>query len=199
MKILILMAFILTSATSFASQVTIDKKASTINWTGSKKIPGDNHTGTLMIKEGTIKVDEKMNLVGGTLTIDMNTLNSTDLKGEWKKKLDGHLKSDDFFAVEKHPEATFKITKVTPSGRNAFRIDGNLTLRGKTNPEHFNLTISKKDKVMVAEGKISFDRNKYGITYNSETSVIKKIAKIAKDKIINDKIDLAVKIQTTKL
>ena len=207
MKLLISIAFVLASVTAFGKQVNIDTTSSTINWKGSKKIPGDDHMGTVAIKSGSIMLDEKMVVTGGTLTIDMNTIDSTDLSGEWKKKLDGHLKSEDFFDVKNNPEATFKITKVTPSGRNAYKVTGNLTLRGKTNSESFNLTIApntvtkdkKKMKVMTAEGKLSFDRNKYGVTYNSETSVIKKIAKIAKDKVIKDKIELTVKLQTTSI
>ena len=88
---------------------------------------------------------------------------------------------------------------MTPSGRNAYQITGNLTLRGKTNPETFNLTIAPKGNVMTAEGKLAFDRNKYGITYNSETSVLNKIAKVAKDKVIKDKIELTVSLTTATM
>ena len=57
----------------------------------------------------------------------------------------------------------------------------------------------KKSKFMVATGEIEFNRNKYGITYNSETSVLKKAIKLAKDKIIKDTIKLTVTIQTASI
>lgn len=196
---MVILSILLASFVASAKQVSIDTAKSSIEWVGQKTVPGDDHTGTVKVKEGTIKLDDKMMVTGGTITIDMNSINNKDLTGEWKKKLEGHLKSEDFFAVEKFPEATFKITKVTPSGRNAYQITGNLTLRGKTDTETFNLTIAPQGKVITAEGKLSFDRNKYGITYNSETSVVKKIAKVAKDKVIKDKIELTVNLTTATL
>ncbi len=45
---------------------------------------------------------------------------------------DGHLKSDDFFAAEKHPSITFKSTSVAKVSGNNYKITGNLTMRGVT-------------------------------------------------------------------
>lgn len=47
----------------------------------------------------------------------MTSLESTDLSGNMKGKLDGHLKSDDFFGVENHPEATLMLTSVKATGK----------------------------------------------------------------------------------
>ncbi len=40
-------------------------------------------------------------IIGGTFIVNMKSLNVQDLTGEWKEKLEGHLRSDDFFSVEK--------------------------------------------------------------------------------------------------
>lgn len=48
---------------------------------------------------------------------------------------DKHLRTEDFFWVEKHPEITFKSTKVVPGAdANSFKVEGNLTMRGVTKP-----------------------------------------------------------------
>ena len=50
-------------------------------------------------------------LVGGQISIDMNSIHTTDMETRLNKKLDNHLKDEDFFNVEKFPEATLKIRK----------------------------------------------------------------------------------------
>lgn len=196
----VLFCLILVSASfGFAKQVAIDTNTSSIEWSGQKKIPGEGHKGTVKIKKGTVNIDEKMKLVGGTLIIDMTSITNKDLSGKWKTKLEQHLNSEDFFDVAKNKEANFKITKVTPTRSDLFTITGNLTVRGKTHPESFDLKVEKKGKFMLASGQIEFDRNKYGVTYNSETSVLKKALKIAKDKIIKDNIVLTLNLKTVKI
>lgn len=198
MKTILSLIVFLFISPSFAKQANVDPKASTIDWLG-QKISGDEHKGNIKLKSGTVSFDEKMQLTGGTFVIDMTTIEDTDLSGEWKKKLTDHLNSADFFDTAKHKEATFKITKVTPTRSNMFTVDGNLTLRGQTKPETFELKVEKKGDVMVGSGVVSVDRNKYGITYNSEESVLKKLVKLTKDKIIKDKFQLTLNLQTEKI
>ena len=93
----------------------------------------------------------------------MNTLTSEDLKDdkENQAKLDGHLKSGDFFEVEKFPTASFEITKVTPNETGDYNtlIDGNLTVKGVSKPISFNTNVVVKDGVATikSEKKISTD------------------------------------------
>jgi polyisoprenoid-binding protein YceI len=47
---------------------------------------------------------------------------------------DNHLRSDDFFAVEKYPELRFKSTSVEPAGGGRYRVAGDLTIRDVTKP-----------------------------------------------------------------
>jgi polyisoprenoid-binding protein YceI len=91
------------------SEKNVDVKQSKVTWKGYK-VTGQ-HEGTIDLKEGKLTF-EGNKLKGGHFVIDMTTLGSTDLEGGMKGKLDGHLKSDDFFGVEKHPTASFTITKV---------------------------------------------------------------------------------------
>jgi polyisoprenoid-binding protein YceI len=144
---------------------------STIGWVG-KKVTGQ-HNGTIQFKSGQVLVKGKQ-ITGGTFVVDMTTLKNTDLTdAESNGKLVGHLKSDDFFSVEKHPTATFVITSIKalqgdPSGNNA-TFTGNLTIKGKTNPLRFPAKIGVKNGVAAASGTATVDRTKYDIRYGSKT------------------------------
>jgi len=112
-----------------ATTLTIDAAKSVINWKGFKIGGVGAHLGTVTVKSGAIELDGDQ-LVGGEVVIDMTTIDNTDLEDPaYKAKLEGHLSSVDFFNVEKHTSATFKITSV--EGKV---INGELTVRGITVP-----------------------------------------------------------------
>lgn len=170
------------TALSFTAN-TNDKKqiktdASKIVWKGYK-VTG-SHEGTIAIQSGSLIFDKNV-LTGGEFVIDMTTISSTDLEGTSKGKLDGHLKSDDFFGVEKHPTATLVITKATASGKNAYTVTGNLTIKGKTNPNTFTISVYG-NKATVS---LKVDRTKYDVRYGS-TSFFDNL----QDKAIYDEFDL---------
>jgi len=64
-------------------------------------------------------------------SIDLTTLNTGDAQR------DGHLKSADFFDVEKFPAMTFKSTTVTKKGEDEYAVTGDLTIHGVTKPVTF--------------------------------------------------------------
>ncbi len=76
---------------------------------------------------GVLNLDEK-DITRSTVqaTIDARTINTRDAKR------DGHLKSDAFFDVAKHPNITFKSTKVTQTAPGKLAVLGDLTIRGVT-------------------------------------------------------------------
>lgn len=108
---LLLSALVLTlSSQVHAEALKLDNKASSVAWTGTKKI-GSSHHGTVGVKEGKIDVNDKGEVTGGTVVVDMASLANEDLKEspDNQKKLVGHLSSADFFNVSKYPTATFKL------------------------------------------------------------------------------------------
>ena len=116
----------------------VDGTNSKISWIGTK-VTG-KHTGTLDINSGTVQTKDGK-IVGGTFNIDMNSLACTDLEaGKGKEKLEGHLKSADFFNVAVNPKSTFTITKVDNGN-----VTGNLTLNGQTKSVTFPATIGMSD------------------------------------------------------
>jgi polyisoprenoid-binding protein YceI len=74
----------------------------------------------------------------------------------------GHLASDDFFAIDRYPEATFEIT-----GVNNDQVEGDLTIKGITQALSFKANVSLAGDTLTASGKIVIDRTKYGIKFRS--------------------------------
>lgn len=142
----------------------IDVQQSEITWKG-EKVAGE-HLGTIQLKEGSLALEDGK-LVGGNFTIDMSTISNTDLEGEQKGKLEGHLKSDDFFGVETYPTATLTITEVTPEADNTYQITGDLTIKDKTHEIQFPATVSSKGNQVTAEASITVDRSEYDVRYGS--------------------------------
>lgn len=143
------------------------------------------HTGTVDLKAGAL-VFEESTLTGGEFTVDMTSLISTDLEGEYKGKLEGHLKSDDFFGVEKHPEANLVFTRVTPSGKNSYEVTGDLTIKGITKPITFDVSVYGSK----ATATLKIDRAAYDVRYGSG-SFFENLG----DKTIYDEFDLVVDLE----
>ena len=138
----------------------IDVKESKITWKG-EKVTG-SHEGTIDLKSGYLNVEDEK-ILGGEFVIDMTSLQSTDLEGESKGKLEGHLKSDDFFGVANHPEAKLIITKASKKSGNTYGIVGDLTIKGITNPVTFDMVYNGKS----ANANLIIDRTKYNVRYGS--------------------------------
>ncbi|WP_298537137.1 YceI family protein [uncultured Algibacter sp.] len=182
--IIALLAFFTLSFTAIGGdkkEVKTDK--SKVVWKGYK-VTG-SHEGTIAIKSGNLIFDNDK-LTGGEFVIDMTTINATDLDGEYKGKLDGHLKSDDFFGVEKHPTATLVFTKVKASGKNAYHVTGDMIIKGKTNPVAFTISVYGSK----ATASLKIDRTKYDVRYGS-TSFFDDL----KDKAIYDEFDLVADLE----
>ncbi|QNF31856.1 YceI family protein [Adhaeribacter swui] len=155
-----------------ATTYKVETAQSNLEWNG-KKVTGE-HTGNISISKGDILVNGNK-IVGGNVVIDMNSITNKDItEDEYKQKLLGHLKSDDFFSAEKHPTGTFKITSVTPikgaqAGAANYTVKGNLTLKGITKPISFPATVNVKDGVASATGTATLDRTQWDIKYNSKS------------------------------
>lgn len=176
-----LIALVATSLLSFGLYAqTAEISNGVINWKGSK-ITTDAHVGTIAISKGALNFDGDA-LIGGSFTVDMNSIVCTDLPEGYAAKLVGHLKSDDFFAVANHPEATLSITKAEPTA-DGYKVTGNFTIRGITNSETFDLKIDGNS----ATAQLEIDRSKYDVKYASG-SFFENLG----DKLINNELELSV-------
>ncbi len=102
-------------------------------------------------------------IVGGEFTMDMSTITVTDLSGEDKGKLEGHLKSEDFFGIEKHPTAKLVINSAAAKGNGKYGIVGDLTIKNETHPITFDLEMNED----TATAQLTIDRSKYNVRYGS--------------------------------
>ncbi|MCK0180076.1 YceI family protein [Flavobacteriaceae bacterium S0862] len=167
----------------FSQSQSVNIENSTINWLG-KKI-GGQHEGFIQIKSGKLELKNDQ-IISGNFTIDMTSITNTDLKDEgYNKKLVGHLKSDDFFGVEKYPTATFKITKATKFSNGKASVTGNLTIKDKTE----SITFDFVKNINHYTAKLEIDRSKFNVRYGS-TSFFDSLG----DKAINDIFTLDVKL-----
>jgi len=183
-KAFIISALIALTGAEEKKDVKVDASASTVKWVG-KKVTGQ-HNGTIALKGGRLEMEGDQ-LTGGIFTIDMTTITCEDLSGDGKGKLEGHLKSDDFFGVEKFPSATFVITKAVPQGPGAYKIIGNITIKKITEEIQFLTTVTEKDGKMVASADITIDRSKFDVRFGSG-SFVDNLG----DKTIYDNFDLSV-------
>ncbi|WBX75773.1 YceI family protein [Tenacibaculum ovolyticum] len=178
-----ILAFITFSFTTINSKKEIKIKNSNVVWKGYK-VTGA-HQGTIAIKSGHLNFNEDK-LTGGEFTIDMSSISSTDLQGEYKGKLEGHLKSDDFFGVTKYPTASLVFKKVKSVSKNAYKITADITIKGKTEKVSFNFSVYGNK----ANASLKIDRTKFDVKYGS-TSFFDGL----KDKAIYDEFDLIVDLE----
>lgn len=188
MKNIILAIALMASTVAFGGAakkgktVAFDSSTSKVNWKGTK-VTGE-HVGTINVKNGSLIVSNG-ELKGGEITIDMTTIETTDLQGEWKAKLDGHLKNEDFFNTSKFKTSTFKVTKVEKKSKDTFKVTGDLTIKDKTKPATTELKLVQKDGKYHLKGALTFDRTAYDIRYGSG-----KFFDNLGDKMIHDKVTL---------
>ena len=159
--------------------VAINTEKSIVKWIGTKITA--KHEGTLKVSEGSIYIDGNT-VTGGKFTLDMKSIDNNDLTGDLKGKLVGHLKSDEFFDVEKYPTAEFQITSIGPIAEDGkTEITGNLKIKDITNS-------------IKIPAKIGFDASKKPISANANFNIDRQLWKITypgkPDDLIRDEINL---------
>lgn len=158
-------------------------KDSALTWVGSK-VTG-SHEGTIKLKSGYLTLDNN-NLVGGGFVIDMTTIVCTDLSGKGKASIEGHLKSDDFFSVDKFPTASLTILDVKKKGLGQYQVNANITIKGMTQEIMFDAEIKEK----TAKAKLVIDRTEFGIIYKSG-NFFEELA----DKAIYDEFEMSIELK----
>ncbi|MDA0936512.1 MAG: YceI family protein [Bacteroidetes bacterium] len=168
-----------------AQTLTANTEQSNIRWYG-EELTGKTHFGSLKFESAMVDVQDGI-VTGGTFTVDMNSLNVEDLSGGGKARLEGHLKSDDFFSVEKHNKAELKITQKGKASGNTQTLFGELTIKGIQHPVEFTMTIGDNN---TATAELTFDRSKYNVRFRSG-SFFENLG----DKLILDDIRMEVSLQ----
>jgi len=164
------------------TKLTADTEKTKLLWLG-EKVSGQ-HTGTINLKSGSLNYQDNK-IVSGEFFIDMASLKDS----ESNDRLEGHLKSEDFFGVEKFPTAKLVLTGSTSFEKGTAVVSGTLTIKGVTNPIEFKATTQKKDDGTWFFANITIDRTKYNIRYGSG-SFFDNLG----DKVIYDEFKLKVSL-----
>lgn len=189
LKNLFIATAIAASLNAFAKveKIEVDTSASKIVYVG-KKVTGQ-HTGEVKIANGFLNFDNGT-LKGGEFEADMTSITNTDITDpEYHGKFLGHMKSDDFFSVDKFKTSKLVITKAEKGKGNSYKVTGDLTIKGKTAPVTFDAEATKE----AATAKLIFDRTKYDIKYGSG-----KFFQGLGDKMIHDEVELTVNLKMKK-
>ncbi len=141
-------------------KLNADVEKTTLLWLG-EKVTGQ-HTGTIKLQDGWLSWDDNK-IIAGEFTIDMKSLKDDDSN----ERLEGHLKSDDFFGVEKYPASKLVITESSAFDKGTAVVKGDLAIKGITNPVEFKAAMQKKDDGTWFYANIVVDRTKYNVRYGS--------------------------------
>ena len=185
-KFIITITFTLISISfSYSQSLTANKTESLIRWYG-EELTGKTHFGNLSFKEGQIELQDGL-IIGGNFVVNMTSLSVEDLSGGAKARLEGHLRSDDFFSVDKYPEATLKITQKAKVEGDVQKLYGELTIKGIKHAVDFSIILVDKK---TATANLTFDRSKYNVRFRSG-SFFENLG----DKLILDDIRMEVSLQ----
>ena len=174
----------------------VDTESSTVTWEGTK-VTG-THNGDIAISNGLITVEDGL-ISAATVIIDMNTINTLDLEGRAKARLDGHLKSDDFFSVHSFPTAQFELLNLNPirGGENGvnFYAKGKVTIKGRTDEISFPVKVDMTAGGAKISGNIVIDRTKFDVRYRSGSFFD---VEILGDKLIQDEFTIGFELVAGK-
>lgn len=147
----------------------LSTKESRVEWTGRNI--GNKHTGIVKIKDGFVRI-KRGDLVGGELTIAMKTITDSDLEGKWKKMLENHLKSSDFFEVAKFPTAELSLLEAklidNVASKPNYDVKAKLKIKDVEKKIRFKAQIHEKDGMLAINAHLDLDRSKWGVAYGSE-------------------------------
>jgi polyisoprenoid-binding protein YceI len=117
--------------------------------------------------EGTLELGEDPANSKATLTIDAASVDTRD------ETRDGHLKTNDFFDVEKHPTWTFVSTSITTAAPTEFKVVGDLTIRGVTKPVTLDVSLEGVVKDPYGNHRVGFsasttiNREDFGVSFGA--------------------------------
>jgi polyisoprenoid-binding protein YceI len=176
-----------TNSASNPEPLNISKTESIVGWKAAK-VTGE-HWGKVKISSANLDY-QNGRITSGSFEIDMTSITVEDIKdANSNARLTNHLKSDDFFSVEKFNKSSMTITEAKTSNGKDYEIKGNLIIKGISNPVTFPAQVTEEGNKVIATGKITFDRTKYDIKYRSG-NYFENLA----DKLIYDEVTLDVKL-----
>ena len=169
-----------------AAEWTIDASHSNVDFTIRHLV--SKMTGSFKDFEGKFNFDpSKPEASKGSFTIKVASVHTAN------EKRDGHLRSADFFDVEKFPSATFTIKKAEKTSKDHFKLIGDFSLHGVTKPVTLDAEFLGTDKDPWGNTKAGFvattqiKRKDFGITWNKTLD--------SGNLMLGDEVDLRIQIE----
>ncbi|HXN06156.1 MAG TPA: YceI family protein [Nitrospiria bacterium] len=157
--------FFFSSLTAAAAEYTLDKEHSHAGFQVRHMV--SRLQGEFKEIEGEFNFDEKSPQASkGKFTVKAASINTNH------EKRDKHLRSADFFDVEKFPSLTFETKKITPAGDKKYKLEGDFGLHGVTKPVTFDVEFLGADKDPWGGKRAGFtatakiNRKDYGMVWN---------------------------------
>ncbi len=152
-------------------ELTLDLGRSEIRWRGTKFWGAGKHEGTVQFASGAICVADG-HVTGGRIVADMTTIAITDMPPHEvvpRRRLRTHLMGEEFFHVEDHPTALFVLTSAEKTAPDRYRVEGDLTIRGRTHAVTFSAETSATQRGVRASGELEINRHRFGVSYRAVT------------------------------
>lgn len=141
----------------------VDITRSEIGW--SAKSVSDTHVGKIQLKEAEVKLQGNQ-VVSIRVVANMKSITVEDITDpEHNQDFVRHITTEDFFEVDKFPDATFASTEVKAAGAGEWEIRGDLTIKGITKPVSFTATPATDGGALQAT--LPVDRTTFGIIYGA--------------------------------
>ncbi len=176
----------ITSVVAPDADYKINLDESSLTWTG-REVSTSSHYGTINFTSGQFEVSDGL-ISQGEFIVDMTSINVQDLSGGSKERLEGHLRSDDFFSVESFPTAHLYISSSELISQGKWLVNSFLTIKDISHPVLFEM--SNTDEGWIAN--LVFDRSKYNVKFRSGT-----FFENLGDKLIYDDIELKINLKTS--
>jgi len=164
----------------------IKQDESSLVWTG-REVSTSSHYGTINFTSGQFEIADGL-ISQGEFLVDMTSINVQDLTGGSKERLEGHLRSDDFFSVESFPTAYLNISGSEVISNGKWMVNGTLSIKDISHPVLFEMANTEDGW----NANLVFDRSKYNVKFRSGT-----FFENLGDKLIYDDIELEINLKTS--
>jgi len=195
----IILLLIINQFRCYAQQQSItyqlDVKQSKILW----KAPKNGHFGFILFNYGSLSATAPGKLTGGTFSINMNSMRSTDHQLQKENdQTDELMRSDKYFSVDKHPDATMAVLNISATANPVkFNVFGSLTIKGYSNAVNFMATIKQVKNDIYITADLKIDRMKWHVTGKAENGVYglpDNFVSDIKDRMIADEIPVSLNL-----
>jgi polyisoprenoid-binding protein YceI len=197
-KTAIIILFIFLQLSAKAQQAyRLDIKKSKVLWNNQKTMGG--HFGYLLFNSGTLNCSATGEPADGSFSMDMNSIRATDNKLAAKnEEVNARLKTEGFFASAKYPEAVVKVKQIVRVEKsNSFKVNGDLTIKGITNPVEFTAIIVKTGETISIKADTKIDRRLWHIDFKPNPQDWSILATF-QDSLIDEKIAISLNLTLTK-